>query len=107
MKNSEKPKTPLVYMYAVQDIVAGRFFPPFTMENDQMAVRSFSEMANEQDPSRKSQIATHPGDFRLFKLADFDPSDGQIDSHAPMHLVNALELVQKTQNIQNHEKVEA
>ena len=107
MKNSEKPKTPLVYMYAVQDIVAGRFFPPFTMENDQMAVRAFSQMVN--DDSRQNQIAMTPGDFRLFKLGDFDPADGQIDAHAPMHIINAVELIQNYQSIEReeNEKVEA
>lgn len=89
MKNSEKNKAPLLNLYGVQDIKAGRFFPPFTSENDQTARRSFSQMSKMES----SIFAQNPEDFRLFRLGDFDPNDGQIDPFlAPDHICDASEF---------------
>lgn len=96
MKNSEKLKSPIENLYAIEDIKAGRFFPPFLSVNDDTAVRSFTQMIN------------HPGasisafDLRLFMLGDFDPNDGQIDVlNAPAHIISGSELAQKQPELQN------
>lgn len=89
MKNSEKNKTPLLNLYGIQDIKAGRFFPPFTSENDQTAKRFFAQMSKQDG----SMIAQNPEDFRLFALGDFDPNDGQIDPlMSPGHICDAVEF---------------
>lgn len=88
MKNVEKSKNPIVNLYGVMDIKAGRFFPPFTSENDQTAARAFAQMSR----SEGSIIAQNPEDFRLFLLGDFDPNDGQIDTpNSPVFIADASE----------------
>lgn len=96
MKNSEKQKSPIQNLYAIEDIVAGRFFPPFLSDNDQTAIRSFRQIVNHPEASLS------PFDLRLFQLGDFDPNDGQIDLlNAPAHIISGSELAQKQPELQN------
>lgn len=98
MKNAEKNKIPLLNLYGVQDIKAGRFFPPFTSENDQTSRRMFSQMCTDAG----SLIARNPEDFRLFRLGDFDPNDGQIDPLlSPDHICDAVEFFKQESSVVN------
>ena len=74
MKNADKFKTPLVNIYGIIDDVAGIFFPPFTSQNDGTATRSFFQMLRNPE----NGMSKNPQDYRLFKLGDFDPDDGQV-----------------------------
>lgn len=75
-KNTEKPRTPLVNLYAVRDVVAAVFLTPFTSQNNQTAERMFRNMIQ----SEGNSLNQNPQDFDLYLVGDFDPVDGQIDN---------------------------
>jgi hypothetical protein len=55
-------------MFAVYDRKAESYNPPYFMTNENVAIRQFTEMAN--DP--KNMVCKHPEDFLLFFLGYFD-----------------------------------
>lgn len=77
------------YLFAVRDVKAGYFLPPFLLLSDGEALRAFEEATlNNQTP-----IAQHPEDYMLFRLGDFDEITGQIKSE-PISLVAGLQALQ-------------
>lgn len=91
--NKDKAREPIMNLYAVQDMKAGRFFPPFLNTNHQTAERAFAGMIKTDD----SELAKNPEDYRLFFLGDFDPLDGQIDSlSAPELICDAIKYANLT-----------
>lgn len=94
MKNTEKQKSPLQFMYCVEDVRARRFIPPFLSENNQTAVRTFAAMANNEE----SLINRNPEDFRLWLVGNFDPCDGQIDVlDSREFIIEAVDLFQQSE----------
>lgn len=90
MKNVDKPRVPVINIYGIFDVLAGRYFPPFVSDNDQTARRMFSQMVRNPE----SDLARNPQDYRLFLLGDFDPIDGQIDPLLqPMHVADAQQFL--------------
>ena len=61
-------------IYAVYDTKADAFLSPFFTHNNALAIRSFSDSAN--DPS--TNLHRHPLDFALYHLGDFDDHKGLI-----------------------------
>lgn len=74
-KNKDKPKPYIVYLYMIRDIKARRYFSPFKAENDDVAMRFFSQQVS----TGNTIFSNNPSDFELFNIGDFDESDGQID----------------------------
>jgi len=62
-------------MFSVYDSKAGAYTQPFYAVNSRVAVRMFTELAN--DP--KHTFGMHPEDFTLFELGSFDDQSGRID----------------------------
>ena len=59
-------------VYAVKDVLQNRFLSPGYADNDELAIRQFK--------SNVSNIALwkeNPGDFQLFKLANFNDETGE------------------------------
>lgn len=80
-------------MYAVRDVKAGYFLPPFLMLTDGEALRAFEEASiNPQTP-----IGQHPEDFQLFFLGDYDEITGIISTE-PVSLIAGLQALQNVVN---------
>ncbi|AZL82848.1 nonstructural protein [Apis mellifera associated microvirus 9] len=79
-------------VFAVYDVKAGSYHPPFYQINKGLAMRSFSDLvANPQ-----STLYRHPQDFALYELGTFDDVTGKFDVlDTPLHISNATEWVQK------------
>ena len=62
----------LLGVYAVYDVKAEIYNAPFFMAKHAMAVRAFSDLAND----RNTTVGRHPGDFKLVHLGFFSPVTG-------------------------------
>lgn len=61
-------------VYSIFDSVANAFIPPFFMANDAMAIRACSDALTDSN----HQFFKHPTDYTLFRIAEFDDSNGVI-----------------------------
>lgn len=76
---------------SIYDSCAETWYDPIFAINAGAAVRSFQDHVN----SNGNDINAHPEHFILFKLAEFDPSDGMIHPlRVPEVLVRALDIIQ-------------
>lgn len=76
-------------MYTIYDSKAQVYNKPFYMVNEQVAVRSFRDLAN--DPS--SDVCKHPEDFTLWRVGEFEDTLNEITLSAPPVVVcKAIEL---------------
>lgn len=91
----------LLNMFAVYDAKANAFIQPFFLPNKAMAIRTFSECAN----NPKHQFCLHPSDFTLFELGTFDNETGLIETlpaHNPLGL--AIEFQENATRYDNLEE---
>lgn len=58
-----------MYLYAIRDLLAKEFGPPFVAKNDDVAMRQYAHFMS----SEKTLIEA---DYRLHKLAKFSPETG-------------------------------
>ncbi|AXH74012.1 MAG: nonstructural protein [Microviridae sp.] len=77
-----------VNMYVIYDTKAKFYNKPFFMQNDQIAQRAFTDLAN--DP--QTDICKHPTDFQLYKVGTYEDATATITSNPPIHMANAHEL---------------
>lgn len=73
------------HAYSIFDSKAAVFGPPIFFQNSALAIRSFTDYAN--DPSM--MIHRHPEDFSLFQIGTFDDNTGVLSSITPVSLVTA------------------
>lgn len=69
-------------VYAIRDMKAEAFAQPFFMATRGLAIRAFSDEAN--NPS--SMVCKHSSDFSLFHFGTFDDSTGTFDLTNPVSL---------------------
>lgn len=62
----------LIKGFAVFDVKAGNFAPPFFMPSVGLAVRAFTDLVNDV----RSTVNKYPGDFTLFQVGEFDDVKG-------------------------------
>lgn len=60
-------------VYSVYDLKAAAYSPPFYVQNDAVAIRAFTDIAND----RRSSVSKYPGDYELRHIGTFD--DGTAD----------------------------
>ncbi len=90
-------------VFAIYDIKAQVYSPPFCCQHNAEAVRTFQDMA--VDP--KSRISQHAGDFRLLLLDEFDNVSGVFGPDCdnppleglPKFLANASDYVMPQQEL--------
>lgn len=80
-------------IYTVLDSKSGAYSPPFFMQKDGMALRTFSDLAND----RKTSVGVHPEDYSLYRIGTFDDNTALVTSCKPSPLSNAVSLVQTPQ----------
>ena len=66
------------YVYAVYDVKAGCYFHPYFVSRDEVAIRMFADVVNDND----TIIGKHPEDFTLFKIASWYKVEGRIEPHS-------------------------
>lgn len=75
--------------YSVYDSKANAFMEPWLARTAGLAMRQFEDSVNDG----RSIVCTHPEDFTLFELGEFDQAKGALVSYAtPKSLCRAQEL---------------
>lgn len=81
----------LLNAYSVYDNKALIYGTPFFAPTDGSAVRSFQELANDNNTT----VGRHPGDFSLFCVGNYNDQNGKLEASAPLrHVVDATALLQ-------------
>lgn len=76
--------------FAIFDSKAHAFFPPFYQQSKGLAMRMFSDTANDA----RTMVNRHPEDYTLFYLGTWEDNDGQHSPEiTPEPLAKALELL--------------
>lgn len=78
----------LVKTYVIYDVKAKFYNKPFFLQNDSVAIRAFTDLAN--DPT--TDVFKHPTDFILFSLGTYDDETAKLSSTEPLVLARAHEL---------------
>jgi len=63
-------------IYSVFDEAAKAFGTPFFMQNEMMASRAFSDLANDTN----STVNKHPADYKLYKIGSFNDETASLES---------------------------
>lgn len=80
----------LLNIYSIYDVKAHSFAMPFYAPNNAVAIRLFTQLAN--DPA--SQVHSSPDDFSLFDLGTFDDDGAHFSIHKkPKVVANAVEFI--------------
>lgn len=62
-------------VFAIHDVKADLYGPPFTMNNQAEALRAFADLADDSNTT----IGKHPGDYRLMMVAEWDNVKGKYE----------------------------
>lgn len=79
------------HVYAVKDLAIQGFGDCFLVRAPGEAVRSFQDEVNRSDG--KSAVAAHPEDYELYKIGEYD------DSQGVLHALDKPELVARAKDL--------
>ncbi len=65
----------------IRDIKGNLFIQPHVVETVEIAIRDFTEAAN--DPKKQTTLSKYPADYDLIYIGTFDPETGDIASLPP------------------------
>lgn len=91
MKDNNEGKT--FGVYAVKDLLVGRFMQPIFLDNDDMAKRWFKNTLNEI-----SMWKNNAGDFAIYRIGHFNDKDGLTDYPVCEELANGMSVVERSKN---------
>ena len=75
--------------YSIRDIKATIFIPPYYNPNDQVAIRTFSDIL--QNPH--AAISKHPEDYQLHHVGFFNEETGVLEGCPVSHVIDASTLL--------------
>lgn len=76
-------------VFVVYDSKVGAYMQPFFCRSVGEALRSWESVCNDG----KSMMSTHPADFALFEVAEYDEATGRFGQHEALRaLGTALEV---------------
>lgn len=76
-------------LFSVYDSKANAYLPPFTLAEEAMAIRTFSNCANDSGHA----FCKNAADYTLFNIGAFDDASGQIiGNKSIINLGNAIEF---------------
>lgn len=83
-----------IFVCSIRDRATDCFGPPMFARAVQQGIRSFSEQVNSRDGGN---VASHPEDFDLYLLGEFDDATGRFECPAgqPQMIAVGKDLVQK------------
>ena len=87
-------------IYAVKDIVAEEFQPPFFLKNDALAIKEFGKACE----NKETQWYQHPSDYSMYYLGEFDTETGTLTESELKQLANATQFVTKESNNEQNPK---
>lgn len=88
----------ILKMFTVYDSKAEAYNQPFYMRSKGEALRAWHSTVND----KTTQFYTHPADYTLFEIGEFDDSTGNITIYQAKHnLGNAMEFKNREVEIQN------
>lgn len=77
-------------VFAVQDVAAGIYLPPFVAHTEALAMRLFGDLCREPG----HDFNRHPGDYTLFRIGTYDDATGVMTSEAAVSFGNGMQHVQ-------------
>lgn len=80
----------ILKLFSIYDSKARAHLPMFTMPQEGMALRTFSECLNSPD----HQFGKNPADYTLFCHGDFDDNSAEFKLQTMKPLANGVELIQ-------------
>ena len=75
-------------LYTIYDSQLEAYHQPYVLENDNMALRQFADMANDD-----TQIAKNPEDYSLWHSGSFETTTATLTTQEPICLAKAHEHV--------------
>lgn len=75
-------------IYALRDIRTEAFNRPMFLQNEAVLDRSIRDAMQDEN----SLLCSHPEDYQLFELGEYDEETGQITPVAPTHKFNIIDL---------------
>lgn len=86
-----------IQAYAVYDEKAEAFLPPFFVAAPGQAIRLFTDGCQD----RESPFGKHPTDYKLYRIGEFDDSDGSLQGLAvPTLMVTGAEVTNSDLKVQ-------
>lgn len=82
----------IMKVFSVFDAKLATFGRPWFQMTDAAALREFSDAVNDGS-NPNNQWHTHPEDFSLFVIGEFDDQSGELIPRTPLSLVTASSLV--------------
>ncbi len=76
-------------VYSILDSKSGIYAKPFFMLNTSMAVRAFGDLCNDV----QTTIASHPEDYTLYHIGEYDDGVATLKSITPQPISNAAALL--------------
>jgi hypothetical protein len=77
-------------IFSVYDLKTQQFGNPMFMISKGQVIRSFGDEVNKKDPN--NQLNTHPEDFVLYHLGDYETSTGTFTTAQPAQVALARDL---------------
>lgn len=78
----------ILQIFAVNDTKAETFGRPVFQTNVGEALRAFSDECNNE----QSLLHSHPEDFHIYKLGEYDQATGLFSTIPPAHIASALDF---------------
>lgn len=75
-------------IYSIRDVHTG-FMTPTVDQNDASAMRNFGHAVMQS----QSLMNSHPKDYSLYKVGEFDSDTGEISGHIPELVTDAFSLL--------------
>jgi len=82
-------------IYVIHDSKADAFMQPFFLNEDEQAIRGFSDSVNNQE----SPFHNHAGDYTLYKIGDYSEETGTIQGMDKTSLVNGIDVKKQSTDI--------
>lgn len=87
----------ITLLMSLKDLKAEQFGKPFTAITIGTAARDIQDMLNSGE--KNNMLVSHPHDFELYHIGNFDDDAGEITAHNPPHrILNCGSLAQKEQS---------
>lgn len=74
-------------VYVIRDLKVG-FMSPTVDHNDASAIRNFEHAVK----NTSSLMNSHPEDYTLYRIGEFDSESGMIDGYQPVHIYSAIDM---------------
>ena len=81
----------MIKLYGIRDAKAGFFLPVLEASSDEHAQRIVADAI----AGGAKNLASHPNDYTLYRLADYDNETGHIEPHLPDPVKEISEIIEQ------------